>query len=463
MALLFDFVKDSPLTNYLSGVASYPSAASLLGVIADPKKLTSEDHGMSATALIFVNMPEHFWSLLFACGVIGLVWFLSNVKLDEKAEDMTFYQALPIAVLWSALGISLILFNKFIFLPSGFGFDFPFTIFLIWWHALAGTVATNILRLCRPGLMPAVTESKLSPYAWLVNIFPIACLQAAALAFGNTAYLHISVSYIQMVKNTTSAFVFMFSIMLGLERGTYSSSFAVMTVVLGLLLTTAGELDFSLLGFMFQMAGTLSDSLRLALTKIVLSSRHAVRLDPMSAVFFSSPTMLLILTGPMYFIDFKYITAAKLWDMKFVLMTNALLAFGLNMTSMFFMKRCGATTYALTGVLKDVALILLCCAMFGHPMTATQLFGFVISLGGFQLYNALKSDEAYLEKVWCSMRGVQYVQPELDDEKTPLLEDGTFAQPSNKLTFAKGMNSTLKNAGGLLDTHELVLPKPSKD
>jgi len=426
---LTDHVKNSPIMNYLSGNFSRPivMAVSLMDtMVHDPDKtVTTEDRGMTAASLIFVNMPEHFWCLLFAVGVILVVWFLSKVSINDQAEDMTFYQALPIAVLWATLGIALILFNKFIFLPSGFGFDFPYTVFLMWWHMLCGTIASNVLRVCRPSMMPAVTSRKLGFQSYLVNIFPIAGLQSVALALGNTAYLYISVAYIQMVKNTTSAFVFMFSIMLGLEKGTFSSTFAVFTVVIGLLLTTVGELDFSLLGFVFQMAGTLSDSLRLTMTKIVMSSNHSVKLDPMSTLYYASPTMLLLLSVPMYVVDLPYLTFEKVWRMKFVLLANALLAFGLNMTSMFFMKRCGATTYALTGVLKDVVLILLCCALFGHPLTATQLLGFCISMAGFQVYNNLKSDPACLVKVWYSMRGVEYHAPLC--ENSPLVsspEDG---------------------------------------
>jgi len=426
-----DPVNHSPIMNYLSGNFSHPvvMAVSLIDMMVhDPdKKLSSEDRGMTAASLVFVNMPEHFWCLLFTVGVLLLVWFLAKVSIDEKAEDMSFYQALPIAVLWSSLGIALILFNKFIFLPSGLGFDFPYTIFLMWWHMLSGTVATNLLRLCRPAMMPAVTQTPITVQSYFVNIFPIAGLQSTALAFGNTAYLYISVAYIQMVKNTTSAFVFMFSIMLGLEKGTFSNTFAVITVVVGLLLTTVGELDFSLLGFVFQMAGTLSDSLRLSMTKVVMSSNYAVRLDPMSTLYYSSPTMLVILSVPMYLVDYPSLNFEKVWSMKFVLLANSLLAFALNMTSMFFMKRCGATTYALTGVLKDVVLILLCCALFGHPLTVTQLMGFCISMAGFQVYNNLKSDPNYLVKAWCRMRGFDYKE----DESSPL-----FSSPEEGLSKA---------------------------
>jgi len=414
-----------------------------------PKKLTTEDRGMTATSLAFVNMPEHFWSGLCCIGICLIVLFLSKVRLDEKGEDLSFYQALPIAVLWSTLGITLILFNKFIFLPEGYGFDFPFTVFLMWWHALAGTIATNILRIARPSMMPAVTEQSLSSKTYFINIFPIAFLQAAALAFGNTAYLHISVAYIQMVKNTTSAFVFMFSIMLGLEKGTMSNTFAVMTVVTGLLMTTVGELDFAWLGFMFQMAGTVSDSLRLSLTKIILSSKHAVKMDPMSALYFFSPTVVLILSIPMYFVDFQRLTLVKVWEMKFVLLANAVLAFSLNMTSMFFMKRCGATTYALTGVLKDVALIILCCALFSHPMTFLQLLGFVISLFGFQLYNNLKSDPAYLLKAWYGIQGIKY---------EPCCEDGDAAETTSLLNPEDGLK---RGDGSLLKKNLACTDSPA--
>merc|ERR1719265_3117098 len=210
----------------------------------------------------------------------------------------------------------------------------------------------------------------------------------------------------------------MCSIMLGLEKGTFSSTFAVVMVCLGLLLTTVGEMDFSLIGFLFQMAGTMSDSLRLAMTKIVLSSGHSIRLDPMSALYYSAPTVLIILTGPMYYVDLRHMAVEKVWQMKFVLLTNALLAFGLNMTSMFFMKRCGATTYALTGVVKDVGLILVCVALFNHPMTSMQFLGFLISLAGFQLYNNLKSDPAYLLKVWYRFQGIEHA-----DEDIPLIKE----------------------------------------
>lgn len=361
--------------------------------------ITNEDMGMSIVAQPMVGASEGFWQVLCCFQLIAIVWFLYRVNLQDTRENLSIYQALPIAVLWSSLGIVLIIFNKVLFMEEGFGFGFPYAIFLMWWHCLFGTISTNVLRFLKPHMIPAVTEHTLSLQTYFVNVFPVAGLQAASLGLGNTAYLFLSVAYIQMVKNTTSVFVYIFSIMLALERGTNPKALAVIMAVLGLVMTSIGELNFTLLGFALQMSGTLCEASRLALTGIIMSSKHAVRLDPMSALYYSAPTMLVFLTVPMYFRDFQHMTWSLLFDVKYVLLCNALLAFSLNMTSMFFIKTCGPTVYALTGVVKDIALILLTCAAFGHPLTSMQVFGFAFSMMGFQLYNKLKEDQAYLHKL----------------------------------------------------------------
>mmetsp|Transcript_116895 Transcript_116895/g.202912 ORF Transcript_116895/g.202912 Transcript_116895/m.202912 type:complete len:418 (-) Transcript_116895:21-1274(-) len=383
--------------------------------------LTFEDKGFANDAGFLRLQSDRFWGAIVVLQVLGIFWFLSSVQLHDKREDLSMYQALPIACLWIALGIGLVLFNKLLFLPQGVGFGFPFAVFLMWWHALVGIIVTNIIRFLRPSMLPAVAEHRFSLESYFNNIFPVASLQGASLALGNSAYLYISLAYIQMVKSTTSVFVYMFSIMLALERGTYSATIAVVMVVAGLVMMSVGEMTFTLIGFVIQSSGTLCDALRLVLTKIILSSSHAVHLDPMSVLYYSAPTMCLFLTVPMLLWDFPGMLIKDVWDIKFVLLANALTAFGLNVTSMFFIKRSGPTTYALTGVVKDIALILLSCFAFGHPKKTVQLAGFVLSIAGFQLYNKLKEDQAYFEKLYCSLRFAG--KAPVGEETTPLVAE----------------------------------------
>lgn len=306
---------------------------------------------------------------------------------------MSVYQVLPIALLWISLGCFLIIFNKFLFLAEDeFGFGFQYAVFLMWFHAAVGTVAMGIVRSVRPDLMPVVTEGRLEASKYLRNVLPVAFLQAMSLSLGNTAYFHLSVAFIQMVKNTTSAFVFIFSLSLGLESATLGSTFAVALVVVGLFLTSVGEMELSPVGLALQMGATICDAVRISLMKFLLSSKNAVKLDPMSALFFFCPSICAVLTLPMLHYDLPRLTWEQLWSLKFVLLANALVALALNMSSIFFMQRCGATTYAITGVAKDVVLIVAAVQVFGHWLTQLQIVGFVISLIGFQMYNRMKQD-----------------------------------------------------------------------
>lgn len=383
--------------------------------------LTFEDKGFANSSGFLTLQSDRFWGGIVVLQVLGIVGFLSSVQLHDKREDLSMYQALPTACLWIALGIWLILFNKLLFLPQGVGFGFPFAVFLMWWHAFVGIIVTNIIRLVKPSLLIAVAEHRFSMGLYFNNIFPVASLQGASLALGNSAYLYISLAYIQMVKSTTSVFVYIFSIVLALERGTYSATIAVVMVVAGLLMMSVGEMTFTLIGFAIQTSGTLCDALRLVLTKIMMSSQHSVYLDPMSVLYYSAPTMCLFLTLPMLLWDAPTMLLKEIWNLKFVLLANALTAFGLNMTSMLFIKRSGPTTYALTGVVKDIALIMLSCFGFGHPKKAVQLMGFFVSLAGFQLYNKLKEDQAYFEKLYRSLRFT--MKPSAGEETTPLVGD----------------------------------------
>mmetsp|Transcript_151743 Transcript_151743/g.264413 ORF Transcript_151743/g.264413 Transcript_151743/m.264413 type:complete len:415 (+) Transcript_151743:99-1343(+) len=372
----------------------------VMSLLQQARPLTAEEQGLASVSSFLVTQSDQFWAGLTSLLLIVIVWFLMSVNLNEKREDLSTYQALPVAVIWSAMGISLILFNKLLFLPMGHGFGFPFAVFLMWWHALVGTISTNVLRFLRPSLIPAVANQTLSCEAYFVNVLPIAAFQAAALALGNTSYLYLSVAYIQMISNTSTAFIYTNSILLSLEKASFSTTFAVLLVVLGLITTTAGEFSFSLIGFVCQMASTLCDSIRLVLTKIILSTERAVRLDPVSALYYGSPTMLVFLTPAMLLHDWPSMTTAKLWQLKYVLLSNALIAFGVNITAMFFIKRCGPTTYSITGVARNVTLVLFSCIAFNYPITSLQFAGFIVSLIGFQLYNKLKEDDAFLQKLF---------------------------------------------------------------
>lgn len=353
-------------------------------------QVNPEDAGIAGVAKALLHFSTVTWILLCCAMLLWLTWNIYQIVLQATAanvcEDETMFQNLGFAVTWASLGIGVIFFNKCLYMKSGDGFGFPRPILLNWFHMFSTAAFTHLVRFIRPDAMPAITS--LSATTCFCNVVPIASLQTISLCLGNMAYLYISVSYIQMVKNTTSAFVFLCSISMGLEEKSFCKAIGVTIVISGMMLTSTGDQYFNLLGFALQLSGTVAEAFRLCLTKALLSTKYSANLDPLSACCVSSTSVCFILTFPMLLVDAPHVTFVEIWDLRLVLCANALLVVCLNLTSMRFMKKVGPTTYALTGVLKDVVLVLTLLAVFGSGIANLEGLGFAVSLVGLYLYNS---------------------------------------------------------------------------
>jgi hypothetical protein len=351
---------------------------------------TAEDAGMADLVSQVVHFSTVKWGMVCLSMLVWLVWDIQEMLSQDTAnagENESMFKNVFLAFTWISLGISMIMFNKFLFLESGMGFGFAHPILLNWFHMLATAIFTNVVRIVRPDAMPGMSSLTVQAYCYYVA--PVACLQMIALAVGNMAYLYIAVSYIQMVKNTTSAFVFIFSAFMGFEVLSGPRAVAVMLVITGMLLTTGGNHNFNLIGFALQMSATISDSLRLCLTKVLMSTKYSVKLDPLSAICVSSISVCVLFTIPMFVVDYPHVSFAQIWNLKLVLLANILLVVRLNITSMRYMKRVGPTTYALTGVLKDIVLVVTLLVIQGAPPLGLYSLGFAVTIGGLLCYNFL--------------------------------------------------------------------------
>lgn len=59
----------------------------------------------------------------------------------------------------------------------------------------------------------------------------------------------------------------------------------------------------------------------------------------------------------------------------FIMSTNALVAFGLNVSAVFLISAAGGLVLTLAGVFKDILLITASVVFFGSPVTLIQVFG----------------------------------------------------------------------------------------
>lgn len=179
--------------------------------------------------------------------------------------------------LWMLLGYSMIFFNKMLFSTM----DFAYPLFLTCWHCFYACVATQVLQRVRPALLPGVRDAKVTAAVIVTKVVPLSLFFAMGLVFGNTAYKYLSVAYIQMVKSGTPVMMLLMAFMIGRERVSVLQLAIVALISVGVAVASAGELHFSLVGFLLQLAAMCADVSRITLLETVLAD-FKVRTSPSS-------------------------------------------------------------------------------------------------------------------------------------------------------------------------------------
>merc|ERR1719201_3370579 len=176
-------------------------------------------------------------------------------------------------ICWVACGVTITVFNKWLF-NARMG-DFPYPVTLVALHQGFVALLTQALRVGAPSMIPAVAEKGilvgLSPSAFLSTALPPGVLYAASLALGNKAALCLTVSFCSMLKAGKPAVVFIASVAFGLEPWDGASFCLVILVCCGCALVSLGEVDFSVIGFTYQMLTFVAEVGRLLTLKKLVS------------------------------------------------------------------------------------------------------------------------------------------------------------------------------------------------
>lgn len=103
--------------------------------------------------------------------------------------------AAVIIPIWIVLSSSVITYNNWVY--NTLGFKFP--VFLVTWHLLFATIGTRVLQRTTH-LLDGIHDVNMTKDLFLKSILPIGMLFSGSLVLSNTAYLYLSVSFIQMLK-----------------------------------------------------------------------------------------------------------------------------------------------------------------------------------------------------------------------------------------------------------------------
>jgi len=107
----------------------------------------------------------------------------------------TKLSATAIIPVWIVLSSSVIIYNNYLLTTL----EFKYPVFIVTWHLTFAAIGTRVLQRTTR-LLDGTKDIHMSKDMFVRSILPIGVLFSGSLILSNTAYLYLSVSYIQMLK-----------------------------------------------------------------------------------------------------------------------------------------------------------------------------------------------------------------------------------------------------------------------
>lgn len=282
---------------------------------------------------------------------------------------------------------------------------FPYAVALVLIHNVIGAGLASLIYLVKPSLFPSLNDrpettpekAPVDKKLILYGIAPIALIFCFQLVLTNTAYLHSSIAFLQMMKEGNLVLVYLLSLAAALEVFSWRHVQVLLIVVFATTLTIKGELHFSLLAFAMQGTGQLFESVRIVLQMLVLTSAGQ-KLDALTYMLLVTPICVAVLTvfifgliyfGPLPHCRLPEVSTIVEWTP--VLLLNGLVAFSLNIAIALFIKNSSAVSFILAGIVKDAAIVALGFFLFAEDVSSLQMVGFSVQLLAIVTWSMMKS------------------------------------------------------------------------
>jgi drug/metabolite transporter (DMT)-like permease len=212
-----------------------------------------------------------------------------------------------------------------------------------------------------------------------------------------------------MLKAFTPVAVLIFSFFSGLEKTSYTELYIVLIICLGVALTSVGESFFSWTGFTFQSLAILAEASRLVMTNILMKT---LKLDPLSSLYYIAPLCSLFIGISCCIFEINDLPWDRMQTQEFIMIMviNGLVAFTLNVAVVLLISNTSALVLTLSGIVKDILLVILSIVIFGSPVTPLQYFGYAVALLGLNLHKEYKKNPEKISNLLRYLISCGYVE-----------------------------------------------------
>lgn len=315
---------------------------------------------------------------------------------------------------------------------------------------------------------------------YLTRIGPCGAATGLDIGLGNTSLKFITLTFyskcwtpphlssvmrancpLAMCKSSALAFVLLFAFIFRLETPSWKLVGVIATMTVGVIMMVAGEVEFSLLGFVLVISAAFFSGFRWGLTQILLL-RNPATSNPFSSIFFLAPVMFLTLISiaipvegfPALIEGVKGLVAEwGPWRTPLLIIFPGTIAFLMTASEFALLQRTSVVTLSIAGIFKEAVTITASLIIFGDTLTPINVSGLFVTIGSIAAYNYIKitkmrrdaQEAAHLEHVAAVDAFSSSGNSGSDDdgehsgEETGLLRRSTDLQDSTRSTEERDM------------------------
>lgn len=287
------------------------------------------------------------------------------------------------AAAWIATSTAIILVNKFILVELGF----PFPLIVTFLGMASSSLVTSVLVF----LHKIELKSKFDARMMLITIIPVGLFQALTMFFGNSAYLFLSVSFIQMTKSLTPVFTMIALSCFGIEKPSVAIVFCVITIAIGTCIASYGEVKLSAIGAMCILVSEVTEALRLVLTQVLLVGNQC---SPLEALFYLSPAsgawLILFASASEIPSIIKTQAYLRFQTHPYAFALSGCTGLLVSLLGLQIIKLSSSLTLKVLVAFRSVLLVSIGVYILRETVTAIEAMGYAISMVGFVWYNIEK-------------------------------------------------------------------------
>nr|XP_042902827.1 solute carrier family 35 member E1 homolog isoform X2 [Parasteatoda tepidariorum] len=265
--------------------------------------------------------------------------------------------------------------------------DFPYPTTVTMVQLLTATVLSGPL-FSVLGVRTNVEISR--SYYWKL-IVPLAFGKFFSSVSTHVSIWKVPVSYAHTVKATMPLFTVILSrIILG-EKQTLKVYFSLIPIVIGVVIATASEISFNVVGLISALLATMGFSLQHIFSKKVLNETkiHHLRLlyvlARLALLFFLPVWVMYDLTTIIY--DENLFQQKNQGRIYFLLFADGLCNYAQNIVAFSIISLVSPLTYSVCNTAKRISVIAVSLILLGNPVTAVNFFGMMLAIFGVLVYN----------------------------------------------------------------------------